>query len=70
MIRITMYEVVNGDKSKPYEIDRTFKNDKEVEQFRKELEQKHNCFKTDFTGTKRVKQILFYKIEKSCTKTL
>ena len=63
MIRITMYEVVNGDKSKPYEIDREFKNDKEVEQFRKELEQKHHCYKTDFTGKKeKVKQIIFYKI--------
>jgi len=63
MIRITMYEVVNGDRSTPYEIDREFKNNKEVEQFRKELEQKHHCFKKELMGPKRVKQILFRKIE-------
>jgi len=63
MIQIIRYEVFDGEEDEIYHIDRKFRNDKEVEQFRKELEDKHQCFKTDFTGTKRVKQILFQKIE-------
>ena len=63
MIRITMYEVVNGEKGKPFIIDKLFKDNKEVEQFRLKLEAKHHCWKKTLTGTKKIKQILFYKTE-------
>lgn len=64
MIKITKYQVVNGEKSDDFPVKLTFKNNKEVEEFRKILEMEHHCFVKDFKGWRRVKDILFEKKEK------
>jgi len=63
MIKIVKYEVVNGEKSSPYFIDKEFNTEKEVEDFRRKLERKHRCFKKTPFGEEKVKQILFYRLK-------
>ena len=63
MIKTIRYHVVNGDKSEPVALEKELQNSKELEQLRRDLEQKHHCFKTvKFPGQpdeiKRVKEII------------
>ena len=69
MIHITQYQVVNGTKSKPYFVDETFDNEKELETYRRKLEKKHWCYKKierTFGQPpifEKIKDILFMKTE-------
>jgi len=65
MIKTIKYYVVNGDKSEPFALEKELQNEKELEQLRSELEEKHHCFETvNIPGrpseTKRVKVIIIY----------
>jgi hypothetical protein len=56
MKKIIQYHVVNGSRSKPYPYE---KEVKDLEEERKQLEEKHHCFRKTLTGTERIASICF-----------